>query len=133
MQKMRGKQYFDFDGAKLSFYQDISRRTLMQRRALRPLLEAMQKAGLTYRWGFPFYLQASKDGRQATLRNKDDLPHFLDTLGLDPVDFPDWRELSEHPHLQPPQPWMSVNRRSRRRDRRRPSANPLGGPDSPGH
>lgn len=61
----------------------------MQCRALHPLLETVQKAGLPYRWGFPFYLQVSKDGRQATLRTKDDLPHFLDTLGLELIDFPD--------------------------------------------
>lgn len=77
---MHGKQYFNFDGAHVYFYQDISRHTLMQRRALRPLLEAVQKAGLPYPCGFLFYLQVSKD----------DLPHFLETLGLEAVDFPDW-------------------------------------------
>lgn len=34
MQKVRGKPHFDFNGAHLAFYQDIFRRTLMQRRAL---------------------------------------------------------------------------------------------------
>lgn len=61
MQKMRAKLYFDFDGAHLFFYQDISRRSLMQRRVLRPLLLAIQEAGLKYRWGFPSYLQVTKD------------------------------------------------------------------------
>lgn len=79
MQKMRNKPYFDFDGAKPFFYQDLSRRTLMQRRALRPLLTAIQDAGLTYRWGFPFSLQVL-EGRQVALRSKDDLPHFLSAL-----------------------------------------------------
>lgn len=130
---MRGKQYFDFDGAHLYFYQDISRRTLMQRRALRPLLEALQKAGLPYRWGFPFYLQATKEGKNVTLRTKDDLPFFLETLGLEPVDFPDWRGPSDHPHLQLPQPWLTANRRSRRRDRRRPASTSPVGPVSPRH
>lgn len=51
MQKMRNKPYFDFDGAKLFFYQDLSRCTLMQCRALRPMLTAIQDAGLIYRWG----------------------------------------------------------------------------------
>lgn len=88
MQNMRNKLYFDFDGAKLFFYQDLSRRTLMQRKALRPLLTAIQDAGLTYRWGFPFSLQVLKDGRQVTLRSKDDLPHFLSPLQLGDVDFP---------------------------------------------
>lgn len=53
MQKMRNKPYFDFDGAETFFYQNLSRRTLMQHRALCPLLMAIQDAGLTYRWGVP--------------------------------------------------------------------------------
>lgn len=39
MQKMRKKSYFD--GASLFFYQDILRSTLMERRALWPLLAAI--------------------------------------------------------------------------------------------
>lgn len=113
MQKMRGKPYFDFDGAHLFFHQDISRHTLMQRRALRPLLAAVQEAGLTFRWGFPFYLQVTKDSRQVMLCTKDDLPHFLSTLGLDPADFPDWRGSSDSPSIQLPQPWLPAKQRSR--------------------
>lgn len=91
MQKNAWQNPFsDFDGAHLSFYQVISRCTLMQCRALCQLLAAVQEAGLTYRWGFPFFLQVSKDGKKVTLRTKDDLPHFLSTLGLDSVEFPDW-------------------------------------------
>lgn len=41
---------------------------------------AIQDAGLTYHWGFPFSLQVLKDGRQVTLRSKDDLPYFLSAL-----------------------------------------------------
>lgn len=98
----------------------------MQHRALRPLLEAIRKADLPYRWGFPFYLQVTKDGRQVTLGTKDDLPRFLATLGLEPVDFPDWRGLQEYPLVQLPQPWLPANHRSCTRDRRHPpSASPL--------
>lgn len=129
MQKLCGKPYFDFDGADLAFYQDISRRTLMQRRALRPFLEAIQAAGLPYRWGFPFFPQVTKDGKPVTLRTKDDLPHFLTSLNLDPVDFPDWRGTLDFPPTWPPQPqpWLPAKRRSRREDRRRrPSDSSLG-------
>lgn len=124
MQKMRGKPFFDFDGARLAFYQDVSRRTLMQRRALRPLLEAIQGAGLTYRWRFPFCLQVIKDGKTVSLRTKDDLPSFLSSLALEPVDFPDWRGSSDFgsAKLPEPQPWQSARRQGRRRNRgRRPS------------
>lgn len=56
-QKMRKRPFFYFDGAHLFFNQDISRCTLMQHRALKLLLAALQEVGLLYRWGFPFYLQ----------------------------------------------------------------------------
>lgn len=97
MQKMCNKPIFYFDGARLFFYQDISRHTLMQHRA-----------SLPYRWGFLFYLQATKDGRSATLRTKDDLPHFLSALGIGNVDFPDWHGdpgMIGFPDIQLPQPW----------------------------
>ena len=134
MQKMRGKSHYDFDGAHLSFYQDISRRTLMQRRLLRPLLAALQEAGLSYRWGFPFYLQATKEGRTVTLRTKDDLPHFLSSLDLDPVDFPDWRTSSALPtiSLPPSGPWQTAKRRNRRRGRGQRISESSQGPDPVG-
>lgn len=34
----------------------VRKLTVMQHRTLRPLLAAVQEAGLTYRWGFPFCL-----------------------------------------------------------------------------
>lgn len=78
----------------------------MQCRSLRPLLADMQEAGLTYHWGFPFRLQVRKKGRQVTLHNKDDLPHFISTLELGNVDFPDWRGSLGLPTLALPQPWL---------------------------
>lgn len=134
MQKMRNRPYFDFDGAHLCFFQDISRRTLMQRRALKPVLLALQEAGLTYRWGFPFYLQAFKDGRSATLRTRDDLPHFLSALGLGKVDFPDWRgdhAMMNFPNIELPQPWTQMpQRRGRRRSRHQQESDASPGPSA---
>lgn len=71
---VRGARYVDFDGAKLSFFPDLSHRTLMQHQATKPLLEVLQDAKLIYRWGFPFNLSVTKDGQQFILRNEDDLP-----------------------------------------------------------
>lgn len=95
MTQVRGLRHVDFDGAKLSFFPDLSRRTLMQHRALKPLLAALQDGQLPYRWGFPFSLSATKDGKQSTLRSKADLPHFLESLGLPQVDIPDRRYPSQ--------------------------------------
>lgn len=56
---VRGVHHVEFDRAKLSLFPYLSRRTPMQRRALKPLLEALQDAKLIYRWGFPFHLSVS--------------------------------------------------------------------------
>lgn len=122
MTQVRGLRHVDFDGAKLSFFPDLSRRTLMQRRALKPLLAALQDAQLPYRWGFPFSLSATKDGKQSTLRSKADLPHFLESLGLPQVDIPDWRTSSEIPLPNRPEQWQANRRRRRRGSRRGPPA-----------
>lgn len=106
MQFMRKRPFFDFDGAHLFLYQDLSRHTLMQRRALLPLLEAMREAGIKYRWEFPFNLHAEREGKSATLRTKDDLPHFLSQSGLDPVDFPDWRHSTDMHLPLAMNPWL---------------------------
>lgn len=47
MTQVHGVRHVDFDGAQLSFFLDLSRHTLMQCRALKPLLVALQDAHLT--------------------------------------------------------------------------------------
>lgn len=113
MFQVRGIHHVDFDGAKLTFFPNLSRCTLIQRRALKSLLQALQDTQLSYRWGFPFSLSATKDGQQFTLRNKDDLPQFLDSLGLTPGDIPDWRASPEMPLPPCPQPWHLACSRQR--------------------
>lgn len=100
----------------------------MQCRSLRPLLADMQEAGLTYHWGFPFSLQVRKEGRQVTLHNKDDLPHFISTLELGNVDFPDWRGSLGLPTLALPQPWLPARGRGCSRCRKRQTSQ---GPSTP--
>lgn len=48
MYHVKGVCYMDFDVAKLLLFLDFSRCTLMQRRALLPLLEALQDTSLTH-------------------------------------------------------------------------------------
>lgn len=98
MKKTHGKPFYDFDAVQGS------------------LLAVIQEAGLPYRWGFPFFLKVTKDGKQVTLCTKDDLPHFLSSLGKDPVDFPDWRGPSDASVIKLPQPWKTTKRRSRKTD-----------------
>lgn len=74
---------------------------------------AIQDAGLTYHWGFPFSLQVLKDGRQVTLRSKDDLPYFLSALKLGEGDFPDWRGDPDLPAFSLPLPWQTARGKGR--------------------
>ena len=49
MAQVTGVRHVDFDGAQLTFFPDLSRRTLMQHRALKPLLGALHLACLSLR------------------------------------------------------------------------------------
>lgn len=81
----------------------------MHRRSLRPLLETLRTQQTTFRWGFPFRLPTSRNGKSAVLRHKDDLQHFCDTLYVPVVDFPDWRLQGAIPIPQRPERWRRVS------------------------
>ncbi|XP_073462226.1 uncharacterized protein [Aquarana catesbeiana] len=91
MKTARNTPIITFEGSNIALYPDISKRTLFKRGSVRPLLEILRKAEIKYRWGFPFSLTASRGGKTATLRTKDDLKSFTEKLDLPMVDFMDWR------------------------------------------
>ncbi|CAH2325468.1 Hypothetical predicted protein [Pelobates cultripes] len=90
------------EGQTVSIYQDLSRYTLMARKALRPVTSALQQANIPYRWGYPFSLTARHGQDQLTIRKPDDVQSFLHTLGLPPQQVPDW--LARSFLQQPPGP-----------------------------
>ncbi|XP_071978136.1 uncharacterized protein [Engystomops pustulosus] len=90
LQKARNKGEIDFDGAKITLFPDLSRRTLRQRAMLRPLLSLLQARNINYRWGFPFALHAKNGTKQATLIHPEDLPSFLEELNLPRISLPNW-------------------------------------------
>lgn len=92
MIKMRGIPNIDFDGATISIYPDLSKDTLDRRRALKPLLDNLRSDGITYRWGFPACLIATKNGRSHTLRFPEELPTFMQDLHLSPMELPGWQD-----------------------------------------
>lgn len=92
MIKLRNMQDIDFDGAKLHIFPDLSKATLDRRRVLKPLLERLQSEGITYRWGFPACLIATKSGRSSTLRFPEDLPIFLQELNIQHFELPGWQD-----------------------------------------
>lgn len=88
MKVARSKSTIDIEGGQISQFMDFSRRTLMQWRAVRPLLEALHVVNVNYR-GFPFCLMASLNSKKAVIQTKDDLKYFVETLDLPTIDFPD--------------------------------------------
>lgn len=87
-----------------------------------PFLAGYNSDRWPYCWGFPFSLQVSKNERWVILHTKDDLPSFLQTLGLEPVDFPDWRCTPDIAILSLPQPWLPVRCKRRSHGRKRLAA-----------
>lgn len=96
--KVAGTQAsIDFDSAKLALFLDPSRRTLLQQRVVCPVLDALRVVNVPYILGFPFRLSATRNGKSATPRTKDDLIKCIDSLDLPPADFLDWRLPSNIP------------------------------------
>ncbi|CAH2319011.1 Hypothetical predicted protein [Pelobates cultripes] len=88
-----------FENQTISIYQDLSRYTLQARRALCPVISALQQAGIPYRWGYPFSLSARHGQDQHTVKKPSNLPGFLQAMGIPPIQVPDWLASS---FLQPP-------------------------------
>lgn len=80
----------EFDGVAIHLLLDISRRTLMMRRALKPLLDGISEKGLTYKWGHPFHLIVRKGANTFTLRLPSEFPHLFTFAEMNPVAVPNW-------------------------------------------
>lgn len=91
MTKLQNTPNIDFDGSTLNIYPDISKETLDCRRALKPLLEQLRGDGITYRWGFPACLIATKNGGSFTLRFPEEHCAFLQDLNLPHMELPVWQ------------------------------------------
>lgn len=90
MHKARRNEQIIFNGAHITLFQDLSQITLKNRRALRPLLEALRAKDLRYTWRFPFALLVSHNGKQHFLRTPSDLQEFCSALQLGEIDLPEW-------------------------------------------
>lgn len=127
MQKMREKPYIDFDGGThflLSGYIQAYPHAVQS-----PSSPAgsCPKGRPALSLGLPLLTLGDQRGKQVMLRNKDDLLRFLSTIGLDPVDFPDWRGSLDYPTISLPQPWLPAKSRSRQREwQLHPSDSPQG-------
>lgn len=71
-----------FNDSPVMLLTDLSRQTLLMRKALKPVTDAVQAEQIKYRWGFPFQLSASHNGKLAVFRTLGDLVNFLATFEL---------------------------------------------------
>lgn len=114
MQAARAQEAIYFNGTQILLLPDISKLTLDMRRALKPLTGALQAKHIKYRWGFPFNLSASHEGKSASLRTLGDLPKFLGTFELPQIPLPDWPLHAATPGFQPPAGWRKQSKKNKR-------------------
>lgn len=123
-----------YEETDLQLFQDLATFTLLQRKAFRPLLTALRAKGATYKWRFPFGLEASFQDKVSIIRHPEDILPLCSTMDIPPIDLPDWLDLlgigePQHPSAEGTSPQLQNPRRQRSRSS---SANRnRGGEDSP--
>lgn len=107
------KTRLDFKGAKIQIFSHLSSITLAKRRSLYPVKAHLQNHKVTYRWGFPFCLSASRDGIQYSMCNLQESEAFLHNLGLPSLTEKDLLPLPSMPKppFAPNQIWNTVQQR----------------------
>ncbi|CAH2219837.1 Hypothetical predicted protein [Pelobates cultripes] len=81
MTAVRGKTPLTFESSQLTFYQEITRNTLLWRRSLGPVTSQLRNAGIEYRWTLPRTLTVTKEGNTKRLTTLADADSFLRALG----------------------------------------------------
>ncbi|MEE6476691.1 hypothetical protein FKM82_011180 [Ascaphus truei] len=72
--KVRNLDKIPFEDAELQIFSDLAQTTIAKRRELTEITSYLRSKDVRYRWGFPFRLQASHKGKQATLRTPEEGP-----------------------------------------------------------
>lgn len=93
MATARIQHTIEYEGAQLMLLQDLSRYTMMKRKAVKPLLDILRQKEISYRWGFPFQIKVHRNGHNIFFRDMGDLPNFLINLQLPLVDLPAWSQI----------------------------------------
>lgn len=112
MTAARARREIHFADSAIQLFPDLAWVTLQRRRHLRPLISLLRARNIPYRWGFPFSLTATLNGKSAVLRCPADLPAFCSHLDVDQPPLPDW-ELSLTPTAPKPA-WHRVHHKRRR-------------------
>ncbi|CAH2252837.1 Hypothetical predicted protein [Pelobates cultripes] len=84
MAAVRGKASHLFETASLSFFQDLSRPTLLWRSLLKPLTTTLRQTSIPYRWAFPRSLIITHEGATTRVTDPSEIDSVLAALGLPP-------------------------------------------------
>ncbi|CAH2313093.1 Hypothetical predicted protein [Pelobates cultripes] len=73
---------YRFEGADLSFFNDLSRSTMEWRQSLRPITQHLRDHAVAYRWGPGRKLTMLHDGKRIQLQQQSEAGKFLSAMGL---------------------------------------------------
>ncbi|XP_075042151.1 uncharacterized protein LOC142101645 [Mixophyes fleayi] len=82
MASARNAQSISYSGSHLQLYQDLAQSTLKKRRDLINVTKVLRNHSIKYKWGFPFQLIVSKDGRSHSVRTPEQGLDLLRRLHL---------------------------------------------------
>ncbi|CAH2254895.1 Hypothetical predicted protein [Pelobates cultripes] len=117
MRKARERPEWTYRNSQVSLYNDLSPLTLEARRALKPVTTALRDRHIDYKWGFPFALLARHQDSWISARWPAEIPRFLETLDLPPIQITNW---VLGPAGQGPRPQRAPRRRRDGSPQRRP-------------
>lgn len=76
----RAKEPLTFQGHSYQIFTDITQSTIAKRRAMKPLIPTLTHHKIRYRWGFPFALIFTYEGKEYSTKSPEELHRRL--LGL---------------------------------------------------
>lgn len=115
MRKARRRDAISFDGAEVIILSDLSRRTLLMRKVMKPLLDLIRSVDATYTWGYPLQLRAHKGEDSFLLSHPSQLTDLFEFLGTQAIEVPNWLQMDLSQVLPASQPRPQRTRRRRRR------------------
>uniref|UniRef100_A0A803KDQ1 L1 transposable element RRM domain-containing protein n=1 Tax=Xenopus tropicalis TaxID=8364 RepID=A0A803KDQ1_XENTR len=109
--KARQLKVVKYGNTEIAILQDLSWFTLQQRKLLKPLTDMLKERQILFRWGYPFSIQATIEGKTHTLTTPEDIHPFLQACKAENLDLIEWVKFVQLPKptsLQHKEPWMEV-------------------------
>ncbi|CAH2320288.1 Hypothetical predicted protein [Pelobates cultripes] len=79
---LKGKTPLQFENHSLAFFEDLNKATLLWRKSMRHTTQALQEAGITYRWTYPRSLTVTTDRKIYKAKSPPEGLNILQALGL---------------------------------------------------